>query len=155
MYLTGHDLHDLYHLLCCFRAAPADLASCRAALERLLVHIGSPASGDPEPGVIRHMLRPCVPDSSVIWSWVHLDADRSSVQVMKRSAPYRVLTAILEEILRCGDDPDQLYLLCDATHNIPLILADPGRHHMPFDDMLSPYRPLYSPHFLQRELAGL
>lgn len=155
MYLTTNDFHDLYHLLCCLRAFPSDFAHCQDALEGLLAHIESPVSGATESGIVRRTLRPCFPDGHVIWSWVHLDIDDSPTQVVKRSAPYRVLTAILREILCCGDSADQLYRLCDDTHNLPLILADPDWHHMPLDDMLAPYRQRYSPDFLRDELAGI
>ena len=156
MHLTNYDLHDLYRLLCHFRARPEQLPGMREAVGGMLTLLDSPEEGCAGPNAIRHILQPFLPADDPFLSWVLIENDYSAgMEIVRQPQAYAVLSAILRELLDSADDPERVYLLCDATHNLPLILAEPGRHHMPFRDMLRDYRQRFRRDFLKAELRRL
>lgn len=156
MHLTNYDYHDLYRLLCHFRAWPEQLPDMCGAVSGMLALLSSPEDGCAGPNALRRIWAPFVPADDPFLSWVRVENDYSAdVEILRKPQAYAVAGAILQELLNSASDPARVYLLCDSTHNIPLILADPGRHHMPYRDMLSDYRSRYSPSFLKAELRRL
>ena len=66
------------------------------------------------------------------------------------------MSAILKELLLClENDPERVCLLCDASHNIPLLLVDEKRPEKTINSMLKEYRKRYVPEFLCEELKLL
>lgn len=146
-------LHDLYRLLCFLRSQPDRSPDLDAATRELLTGI---ESGNSSPDLVREALRRSRLGQEPRLSWVMADADDPAE--MKRSAAPAagaVVAGILRELLHATGDPRRVYLLCDSTHNLPLILADPQRHHGSLDEMLEDYRTRYSPSFLHAELPQL
>lgn len=152
MSLINYDLYDLYALFCYLRHSPSRLPDFRQAVRQIITAVYEPA----EVNRIRHILRPCAHTEDIALSWVLTDNEYSAdVRIIRDASALAVVCGMLEELLQAGDDQGRVYLLCDSVHNIPLILADPGRHHMPFKDMLRDYRMQYAPSFLKAELARL
>ena len=62
---------------------------------------------------------------------------------------------IFYEITECCDDKERFYLLCDAVHNIPLILADDPKPKKAINSMIKEYRNRYNGLFLKEEVKNI
>ena len=156
MHLTNYDFHDLYRLLCHFRARPEQLPGMRGAVSAMLALLDSPEEGCAGPNALRRMMQPFVPADDPFLSWVRVENDYSAgVEIVRKPQAYAVARGILRELLASAEDRERVYLLCDSTHNLPLSFSHPGWHPMSFQDMLADYLRRYSPAFLKDALRRL
>lgn len=156
MHLTNHDFHDLYRLLCFFRAWPDRLPAMCGGVRELLAIVCSPKEGCAGPDALRRCLRPFVGTDDPYLSWVHTGNDvPAQLEPLRKPQAHIVARAILQELLDSAGDRDRVYLLCDSTHNLPLAFTSPGWHHMPLREMIYDYRERYNPDFLTTELKRL
>jgi len=146
-------LYDLYRLLCFLRSQPEKASGLDGAIRELLTDI---EAGSGNPTIVRETLRRSCLGPEPMLSWAMADTDDPAEMKMASSpAAGAVVAGILRELLFAAGDPRRVYRLCDSTHNLPLILADPQRHHESLDEMLEDYRTRYCPSFLHAELPQL
>ncbi|MGN1105579.1 MAG: hypothetical protein ACI4RH_02935 [Huintestinicola sp.] len=116
----------------------------------------APAVSGIEPNTIRKILRPFFDDNDDALSWVLINnAYTANISIIKPKAYYLILSAVFEEMLKVYSDEQRLYLLCDASHNIPLILADVKKPKKSIKEMVSDYRKQYNKNFLVNELKSI
>ena len=126
MYLLNYDFYDLHSLFVFFRNSPERFADYRPALQQLADYIQSQDQSNAlQTNIIRTILKPCYHESDTLISWVLVNNAYSAKSVMiKQEAAYAVLSAIIREMEAHYEDAERFYALCDAVHNIPLLLAD-------------------------------
>lgn len=56
---------------------------------------------------------------------------------------------------QCINDSQRFYLLCDASHNIPLLLADTKNPKKAIKIMIKDYQKNYNKEFLLKELKKI
>ena len=155
MYLINYDFYDLQALFVFFRSKPQRLSGYAPALNDIIDHIMTPQEsyGDNN---IRKIIRPYYNETDEILSWVLADnVYPANIYVIKQAAVYTIISAILREMSDNCDDADRLYMLCDAAHNIPSVLADEGKKYKTIMTMIKEYRKRYNPQFLKDELKLL
>lgn len=105
---------------------------------------------------IRKIIRQYYNENDEILSWVLVDnVYPTNIYIIKQNNVYSIISAILREMLDNCDDVRQLYLLCDATHNIPSILMGEVKKSKTIKIMVKEYRRMYNPNFLKDELKLL
>lgn len=88
--------------------------------------------------------------------WVTVDnIYTANLCIIKHISYYSILSAIFEEMLRVYENEQQFVQLCDAVHNIPLILADEKKPEKVIKIMIKEYRENYNRDFLVDELKKL
>lgn len=152
MYLINYDLYDMHALIVFFRYAPERFPLYAQAVSELLGYLETPPERQLAYNNVRRILRPYyVPEDETL-SWVLTDNRyTANVCILKSDACYAVLSAVCREMLACCDDTERLYLLCDAVHNIPLLLADVKHPKKAMRLMLREYRTQYNRAFLLKE----
>lgn len=75
----------------------------------------------------------------------------ANVLVIKKESYYTVLSSVFEEMLDIYTDEQRLYLMCDAAHNIPLLLANENKPMPIINTMIKDYRKQYNKLFLVNE----
>lgn len=156
MQLLNYDLYDLYALFVFLRAHPQRFAAYRQGVRQIAAHIAAPDLGVVDANSIRRCLRPCYAAEDSWLHWVLIDSEYAAdVRVIRKEAYYPLLAAMLQEMLTCGDDPDRLQLLCDALHNVPLILTGEPQPLQHIQTEIGRYQDAYDPEFLRAELKRL
>ena len=79
----------------------------------------------------------------------------ANIRIIKKDSVYGVLLKILYEMTECYSDKDRFYLLCDAAHNIPIVLADDPKPKKAINVMIKEYRKKYNGLFLKEEVGKL
>lgn len=156
MLLLNCNLHDLYRLFTSLRADPEKLPRYREGVRHILDLIEAPDRTESDPDSFRRCLRPGHTPKDAMFHWVQAaNASDAPVSIIRQEAYRPLLSAMLQELLKCEDDPHRIHWLCDALHNVPLILDnDPspaGRLH----SEIGYYQEMYDPDFLAEELKAL
>lgn len=156
MYLINYDFYDLQALFILFRNKPERLSDYKSALNDIIDYIMAPQGHHGDHNNIRKIIRPYFNENDEILSWVLVDnVYPTNIYIIKQEAAYSIISAILREMLDSCDDLRRLYLLCDATHNIPSILMDEVKKSTIIRIMTKEYRKRYNPLFLKNELKSL
>ena len=156
MYLINYDFYDLQALFIFFRSKPERLSDYKFALNSIIDYIMTPQGHYGDHNNIRKIIRPYYNENDEILSWVLVDnVYPTNIYIIKQEAAYSIISAILREMLDSCDDLRRLYLLCDATHNIPSILMDEVKKSKIIRIMTKEYRKRYNLLFLKDELKLL
>lgn len=157
MKLINYDFHDLYALITFFRSNPTKTAYL-PAIKKINQYLDSePSQNGIKLNTIRKILKPYTSAQDEQLSWVFTENKyTANIFVIKNDACYTIMSAIFRELLLClGNDPERVYLLCDASHNIPLLLIDEKRPQKTIATMINEYRKRYNSEFLCEELKLL
>lgn len=155
MLLTNYDFYDLYAYIVNFRNFPEKFKNYLIPTEQIVSYINAPIKNNLEDNKIRKIIRPFYnSEDSMLWVTVD-NIYTANLCIIKRISYYSVLSAIFEEMLRVYENEQQLVLLCDAVHNIPLILADEEKPEKAIKIMMKEYREKYNCDFLVDELKNL
>ncbi|MGN1101874.1 MAG: hypothetical protein ACI4RG_06745 [Huintestinicola sp.] len=115
----------------------------------------APAANGIEPNTIRKILRPYFKDNDEALSWVLVNNEyTANISIIKTEAYYLILSAVFEEMLKFYSNEQRLYLLCDTSHNIPVVLADIKKPEKAVKEMIGDYRKQYNKFFLANELKS-
>jgi len=156
MYLINYDFYDLYNLIVYFRYAPERFAVYKAGFCKIITYIESPEKNYADFNNIRNILKPCYNQSDEALSWILVDNRyTANIVVIKETAVYEVILSVLCEIVEHYENSERFCLLCDATHNIPLILVDEIKRKRLIGLMVKEYRKKYNDSFLKDELKRL
>ena len=156
MYLLNYDFYDLHALITFFRNNTARFSDYKASVEQIVQYMKAPAANGIEPNTIRKILRPYFKDNDEALSWVLVNNEyTANISIIKMEAYYLILSAAFEEMLKFYSNEQRLYLLCDASHNIPLILADIKKPEKAIKEMIRDYRKQYNKFFLVNELKSI
>ena len=156
MYLLNYDFYDLHALITFFRSNTARFSDYKASVEQIVQYMKAPAVSGIEPNTVRKILRPYFDDNDNALSWVLVNnAYTANISIIKSEAYYSILLAVFEEMTAIYSDEQRLYLLCDASHNIPVILADVKKPEKAIKEMVRDYRKQYNKNFLVNELKSI
>lgn len=157
MHLINYDFYDLHALITFFRQNSERLLFYKKAVEEIICCIEMPMQNNGiTANTIRKIIRPYINTNDELLSWVLTDNQyTANVVIIKNEGCYRLLSAVFKEMLRCVDDSQRIYLLCDAAHNIPLLLADEAKPQKAIKAMIKDYRNKYNRHFLSDELKSI
>ena len=157
MYLLNYDFYDLHALFVFFRSKPDRFPHYRPAVEQLIGYIGEPAvQNGIDTNTVRKILQPFRSDDDDTLSWVDVNNEyTANIRIIKNQSCYDIIRAVLTEMTVCSEDTDRLYLLCDAVHNIPLILADEPKPSAALKACIAEYRSRYSKSFLSTEIKSI
>lgn len=157
MHLINYDFYDLHALITFFRCNTEKTAYL-SAIEQVIKYIDAEQiTNSVEANAVRKVLNPYIEPQDEALSWVFIENQyTANMRIIKDGARYRIISAILKELIGyLGKDPERVYLLCDATHSIPLLLADEKRPQKAIASMIKPYRQSYDTQFLYEELKLL
>ncbi len=157
MYLFNYDFDDLYALIVYFRSCTAEFPKYIKALEQIVSYVEAPMANNVELSSVRKILRPYInEEEEEILSWVLVEnVYTAHIHIVKNEIYYRMLSAIFKEMIQCANDKQRLWLLCDATHNIPLVLVDLKKPKKAIKSMIKYYQKEYNKNFLIEELKGM
>ncbi len=155
MYLINYDFHDLYALIVFFRNNPERFSAYEQGIKDIISYINTPHEGNGlNENNIRRILRTCYAEQDEALSWIAVDNRyTANLVIIKNNSYYQIITAILNEMIQFSNDTSRFYLLCDASHNIPLILTDSlSKKNKAINSMIKVYRNKYNNNFLKNEL---
>lgn len=154
--LINYDLYDLHALMVFLRQNTDKFSQYENAVRQIVSCLeASMQTGGGEANSIRKILMPFVSEEEQL-SWALVENRyTANVIIIKNKAYYDILSAVLREMLRWGNDRERLYLLCDAVHNIPLLLADVKKPKKAAAAMIKDYQRKYDGDFLSDELKRL
>ena len=156
MYLLNYALYDLYAFFVYLRNHPQRFTQYHEGVRQIAELIDSPFSGTAEANSIRRILRAFYTAEDPFMSFVAVDnVYTAEILFVTNKAYYPLLSAILRELLAHGDDPDRLSALCDALHNIPIILVRHARPRKHIQFEIDHYQKKYHPGFLKDELKAI
>lgn len=156
MYLLNYDLYDLYALFVYLRNHPERFSQYREGIRQIAEIVASPEEQCAGTNCIRRALRPCYQAEDTYMDFVLTDnVYTAEILIIDKPACYPLLTAMLRELLDHGDDPARLTWLCDAMHNIPVILVRESRPRTHIHFEIHHYQRKYNPLFLKQELRAL
>ena len=155
--ILNYDLCDLYALIHYIRSNTDKFPIYRSAIEKIIEYITAPPSGNGiQTNTVRKILRPFYEEDEKRLAWIAVDNEyTANVSVIKNTAYYSILTALLKEMLDCGDDKDRLYDFCDAVHNVPLIIADDYKPKKAIKELIKDYQKKYDRGFLLSEIKDI
>ena len=155
-YRINYEFYDIHALLVYFRVRPEQLGQFVPALETLRGTMQPSEPPQMAEETVRVLLRSCWTPEDAALDWVEVDNRyTANIFVMKNAAHYALLAAVLQELLNCAGDEARTVLLCDAVHNIPLLLCDKPHPHRVIERYLSDYRKTYNKAFLKAECRAL
>lgn len=155
MLLTNYDFYDIYAYIVHFRSFPEKFKNYLIPTEQIISYINAPMKNELDNNTIRKIIRPFYNNGDNML-WVTVDnIYTANLYIIKHISYYNILSAILEEMLRVYENEQQFVLLCDAVHNIPLILADEKKPEKVIKIMIKEYRKQYNSFFLVDELKEL
>ena len=93
-------------------------------------------------------------EPGLFWIWVE-NVYTGNVLTMKNEGYYRVLAAVFREMLVSIGDNQRLWRLCDATHNLPILLVECKAPKKGIKSMIRIYQVQYNRDFLEEELKAL
>lgn len=157
MRLINYDFYDLHALITFFRQNVERFSFYEKAVEEIICCIDMPMQNNGiAANTVRKIIRPFIDTDDKLLSWVLTDNQyTANVVIIKNEGCYRLLSTVFKEMLQCVDDSQRLYLLCDAAHNIPLVLADNTKPKKAINLMIKDYRNKYSKNFLSDELKTI
>lgn len=124
MRLLNYDFYDIYAFITYLRNLP-EKTEYACAAEDILRYIDTPGTNGADVNNVRKLLRAYIDREEERLAWVFVDnAYTANVRIVKDEARYSVLKAVLREILAVRNDSEKLRQVCDASHNIPILLAD-------------------------------
>ena len=156
MYLINYDYYDLHSFITFLRNNPKRFTVYQAAAEQIIEYLDAPLQNGLDFNTVRAILKPYfdTADSSLSWILVN-NQYTANIFIIKNEVYYIILSAIFRELIISHNDEQRFCLLCDAVHNIPLILADLKRPKKAVKKMIIDYRNKYNKSFLRLELKQL
>jgi len=157
MFLLNYDLYDLHALITFFRNNPAKLEYF-TVIEQVIKYIDAEQTHNGiEPNTIRKILKPYIETQEEQLSWVFVENKYTANMFIIKNEPYlKILSSVFKEIALClKDNSNRVYLLCDSSHNIPLLLADEKKPKKEIISIIKPYREKYNKKYLNLELELL
>lgn len=157
MYLLNYDFYDLHALITFFRQNTKSFSLYKSPVEQMISYVNAPMPNNGiEINTIRKILKPYVNKNDKFLSWVLIEnAYTANIFIIKNKAYYNILSSIFKEMLQCYNDEQQLYLLCDASHNIPLFLADINKPKKAIKAVIKDYKKRYNQNFLLTEMKNI
>gem|GEM_PF-2129708 len=156
MYLINYDYFDLHALITFFRNEPERFVIYKSAMQEIISYLKAPVQNSLNCNTIRNIVKPYYDESDKAIAWVLVNNEyTANISVVKNMFAYEIISAILCEMTVCYDDLERFYLLCDAAHNIPLILVNENKPKNAINFMIKDYRKRYNSFFLKDELKGL
>ena len=156
MYLINYDLYDLHAFFTFFRSAPARFPDYILPVKQLVEHVNAPVGNTSDFNAVRRIISPFYDPRDESLSWVLVNnMYTANVFAVKTEAYYHILSAVFKEMLDFYNDEQRLYLLCDAVHNIPVLLADEKKPKPIIAAMIGDYRKQYNRAFLENELKNV
>lgn len=157
MYLINYDFYDLYSLIVFFRCKPKRFINYRSAVKEILNDMKKSAENHIiKDNTIRNKLKPYYNENDELVSWITVDNRyTANIKIIKNEPAYLIMSVILNEMLECCNDLERFHCLCDATHNVPLVLADEIKQKKIINGMIKEYRKKYNSLFLKDELKLL
>ena len=157
MYLINYDFYDIYALIVFFRSWPDRFLHYKPAVQKIIDYIEKPTeSNGLEYNNIRRILKEYYDENDKFISWVKVEnAYTAHIWIIKKESHYGILLKIFYEMLENYADKDGFYSLCDAVHNIPLVLADAPKPKEAIEFEIKEYRKKYNGLFLKEELKSL
>ena len=153
MHLLNYDFYDLHAFIAFFRSSPARLPNYRYSISQIIDYINAPVSNGCDFNTVRKFVSPYFAPQDEALSWVLVNnMYTANVFAVKKEQCYPVLSSIFQEMLDIYIDEQRLCLLCDAAHNIPLLLADENKPISVINTMIKDYRKQYNKLFLVNEL---
>ena len=153
MFLTNYDLYDIYAVFVLIRAYPEDktnalaVAAVREVVDAPQAQFGSTNAIRSRLGHISELDRE---------KWFFVDTQNVYTYmppILKDERAYAILSACLAEMQEAVTvgNPERIYDLADALHNIPLILAEGKKDQFRvIKQMISyVYRPKWNKDFLR------
>lgn len=156
MFLNNYDFYDLHAFITFFRNNPKKTAYF-PAVEKIIEYINQPQINNSiGMNTIRKIVNPYIKNDEEQLSWVFVEnAYTANLCIIKNEAHYKILSVVLGEIILSIDDSERVYMLCDATHNIPELLVDVKKPKKAIISMIKNYRKQYHQKFLYDELKLL
>ena len=156
MHLLNYDFHDMYALIIYFRNFPTHIRSYVQPIKDIISYMEAPMSDNVlETNMVRKLIRLHMEKKENGLGWVFVDNEyTANITVMKKDRHYRLMVAIFKEMLDFYEDEQRMFLLCDATHNIPLVLANSyiKKPKKTIETMVRDYQKQYNKEFLVKEL---
>ena len=153
MQLINYDLYDLYAFIVFFRSNPQKFPEYKDVVKQIINYINIQQNGEIKPNAIRKIIKSHLNYDDIILSWALVDNQyTANVSIIKNESYYNILTSVLNEMISSYTDTQRFYLLCDAVHNIPLLLADTKRPQKVIKTAIKDYRKNYNKTFLVNEL---
>lgn len=153
MYLLNYDFYDLYAFITFFRSSPARFPNYIYPVKQIIEYINSPVSNACDFNTIRRTISPYFNPQDEALSWILVNnMYTANAFVVKKEPYYLLLSSMFEEMVDIYIDEQRLCLLCDATHNIPLLLANENKPISIINTMIKDYRKQYNKLFLVNEL---
>lgn len=157
MRLLNYDFYDLYALLVYFRADVDKVSEYAEAIERIIAYLDEPIQEKEIAfNSIRKVLQLYVSktESALSWVWTE-NVYTGNVVLMKDVNSYCILKKVFQEILLAIGNNERLWSLCDATHNLPVVLANDKKSGKIIKSMVRIYQKKYNKYFLVEELKEL
>lgn len=155
MFLLNYDLYDLHAFITFFRNYPARFPNYILSVKQIIDYINTPISNQVNNNTIKRIISPYFAPQDEALSWVLVNNKYTANLFMVKIEPYyQVLSSVFKEMIDFYNDEQRLYLICDATHNIPLILADVKKPKQVINTMIKDYRKQYNKLFLRNELKS-
>lgn len=155
MLLTNYDFYDVYAYIVNFRSFPEKFKNYLIPTEQIISYMNAPIKKELDNNTIRKIIRPFYNNGdSMLWVTVD-NIYTANLCIIKHISYYSMLSAIFEEMLRVYENEQQFVQLCDAVHNIPLILANEKKPEKVIKIMIKEYREKYNRDFLVDELKKL
>lgn len=153
--LLNYDFYDIHALIVFFRNTPERFAAYSSSVREIMRLLRSD-DGYVSDNAVRKMLRSDFNenDTQILWTLTD-NRYTANLCIIKNENSYRILLRIFEEMFGAYDDKQRFYLLCDASHNIPLILADNQKPKKILKSMIKEYRKKYDSSFLCAELRNI
>ncbi len=156
MYLINYDFYDIHALITFFRSKPERFQTYKPALQKIIAYIVAPQGDFLNDNNIRNILKPYFDESDETISWVMVDNKyTANLTIIKKDYVYRIITSIFSEMMEHYDDSERFNLLCDVTHNLPMILVDKNKPEKTINLMIKEYRKKYNGQFLKNELKSM
>ena len=155
MYLLNYDFYDLHAFITFVRNSPERFPNYIHSVEQIIEYINAPVSNECDFNTIRRTIRPYFEPQDEALSWILVNnIYTANVFAVKKEPYYLVLSAVFKEMLDIYFDEQRLCFLCDAVHNIPLLLADESKPTPIINTMIKDYRKQYNKLFLVGELKN-
>ena len=156
MFLLNSDLFDLQALIVFFRNEPERFSDYISAFKEISDHIRrEPTDDNIKHNAIRNILRKYSHGDGMLSWYLVNNAFSNNLIVIKDPAVYGVISGIFCEMMDVYFDTDRFAMLCDAVHNVPVLLAQEPKPRKNIEMMIKPYRKNYNSRFLKNELKGL
>lgn len=159
MRLLNYDFHDFYGLLIYFRSNASQIYKYTNVIKDLISYLEAPMTDNTVLyNTVRNIVRNHMNEKVEGLEWLFVDNEYSALtSVVKEEYAYSMMTRILREMLDYCNDKERMFLLCDATHNIPLILSKSlpyvKKPQNEISAMIKYYRKQYDVSFLRKELS--